>query len=152
MSIITCTDAIVYWDGIVLPETNNVSIKIERDLWEIKPYYATPETAYVLKQPTWEKWSVSLTAYYDGVAQYVENGQSAQLLIYPTRSMAYYWSALAVARSVEQSVSSAGFSEISATFESDGSVEWHGIASIILTETGYYIVTENGNRIAMQRS
>ncbi len=151
MSLATCTNALVSWDGITLPETNNVSLKIERGIWEVKPYYSTPEAAYVIKQPTWEKWSVSLTAYYDGVAQYVENGQSAQLLIYPTRSTAYYWSMPAVARSVEQNVLSDGISEINAMFESDGLVEWHGITGFILVETDYYILTEDGYRIAMER-
>ncbi len=144
MSLITCADALVSWDGITLSEANNVSIKVERGIWEIRPYYATQETAYVIKQPTWTKWSVSLVAYYDDTIQGIENGQVAQLIIYPTRSAEYYWSALSIARNVEQSVSS-GFSEISATFDSVGTV-----TGLILTEIGNYILTESGGRISIE--
>lgn len=154
MSTNVYVDAIIYWNGVALPETNNVTIKIERGIWEIKPYYSEQDTAYVIKQPTWTQWSVDLTAFYDDLdsttQDAIKNNQPGQLKIYPSRSAQNHWTGNAVAKSVEHAQNPMSFSEISCSFESDDFLKWTGVAIAIITEYGNYIVTEDGKRIDME--
>ena len=118
MSVQTCVDALIYWNGSPLSTTNDVTIHAERDMFETHPYVSDEAAAFFVKQPLWIKWSASIKAYYDDTDNTVQNsiqdGDIHAFVIYPTRDLKEgFWYGNAVAKNLEHSINPNVYSELS---------------------------------------
>lgn len=129
MAITVCVDALVYWNGSVLPNRNEASISQSADVAEAKPFVTSISSAYATKTPTWKSWTVSFNGYYDDTDDTLQNairqGTVGQVIIYPTRTnLTNYWYGQAFATSCEQSINAEDYSEMNAEFEGSGVLAW----------------------------
>ncbi len=131
MALTVCVDALVYFNGAVLPNRNEASISQEVETAEAKTFVANMASAYSNKLPTWKSWKVTFNGYYDDTDHVLQNaikeGTVAQIVVYPTRATpAKYWYGQAFATSVEQTINTDDYSELNAEFAGDGILTWVG--------------------------
>jgi len=124
-----CIDALVYFNGAVLPERNETSVSWDTDIAEARPFKATAAEAFADKAPTWKSWSASLDGFYDdsddSVVTAAINNTRGMLIVYPTRSnMTNYWYGYAYIVNVEHGITSEDFSTLSCEAEGDGTLTW----------------------------
>ena len=154
MSSIQYIDALVYWSGEIVSETNSVSIDFSVDVYDIKPLCSAPSDTFVLKIPNWIGWSINLEGYYDDTSftmqNNIENNQAGTVLVYPTRTSLWHWEGQAITRNLLQSTNTGGYSTLGVDFESNGRLMWLGDSRYILEEDSDRIAAESGGVLIME--
>lgn len=129
MALQICIDALIYWNGAVLANRNDVSISQDVAIAEAKPFVASVSVAYATKTPTWKNWKMSVKGYYDDtdstVQNAIKNGTVGQIVVYPTRTdVTAYWYGQAFVTNAPQNINSNEYSTLDSDFEGSGVLTW----------------------------
>lgn len=131
MAKIVGVNAMVYLNNALLPERNEWSLSISRELQEARVFQAVNANGYWVDQSSgFKSWSGSINGYYDDASAAITGATTgnarAWIHLYENRAtLTAYWYGAAWIEA-EETVSPDGFAELNVSFTGDGQLLRYG--------------------------